>query len=307
MQAHGIASKKATLIGVVAILLWSSMIGLIRSVSEILGPLGGAAVTYTIAAILLFITVGLPDLRRIPRLYLVIGGALFVACETCLSLSIGKAQNGRQVIEVGMVNYLWPSLTMTFAILFNGRKSSFLIAPGLALAVLGTFWILGGDQGFALDEMLDNIRTNPVSYGLALGAALNWAAYCSVTSGIAKGANGITLFMILTALTLWTIYLVGDGPAMRFNYHVIAYVLMAATAMGFGYVAWNIGILHGNVTVLAGASYFTPVLSSTFSAVLLRAPLSLAFWQGAFMVSAGSTLCWWATREKPTKVRGQVN
>lgn len=32
--------KRATLIGTVAILLWSTMVGLIRSVSEGLGPVG---------------------------------------------------------------------------------------------------------------------------------------------------------------------------------------------------------------------------------------------------------------------------
>ncbi|MFX5705580.1 EamA family transporter, partial [Acinetobacter baumannii] len=52
---------------------------------------------------------------------------------------------------------------------------------------------------------------------------------------------------------------------------------------------------HGNVTVLAGASYFIPVLSSALSAQLLRAPLPPSFWVGAARVCAGSILCWRAT------------
>jgi drug/metabolite transporter (DMT)-like permease len=71
---------------------------------------------------------------------------------------------------------------------------------------------------------------------------------------------------------------------------------MAASAMGFGYAAWNVGILHGNVTVLAGASYFIPVFSAALATALLRTPLSFAFWKGASMVCAGSILCWVATR-----------
>lgn len=43
-----------------------------------------------------------------------------------------------------MVNYLWPSLTILFAILFNGQKSSWLVIPGLILALLGVGWVLGG-------------------------------------------------------------------------------------------------------------------------------------------------------------------
>lgn len=74
------------------------------------------------------------------------------------------------------------------------------------------------------------------------------------------------------------------------------HLVLAAGAMGFGYAAWNVGILHGNVTILAGASYFIPVLSSALSVWLLGASLSWAFWQGAAMVCAGAILCWLATR-----------
>ncbi|MCA1538188.1 EamA family transporter, partial [Bradyrhizobium sp. NBAIM03] len=81
-----------------------------------------------------------------------------------------------------------------------------------------------------------------------------------------------------------------------FSVSALIYLALAASAMGFGYAAWNVGILHGNVTVLAGASYFIPVFSAALAAALLHAPLSLTFWKGAAMVVAGSILCWLATR-----------
>ncbi len=59
-------SQKATLIGLVAIVLWSTMVGLIRGVSEGLGPVGGAAMIYSLSGLLLIFTVGLPDIRRFP-------------------------------------------------------------------------------------------------------------------------------------------------------------------------------------------------------------------------------------------------
>ncbi|VTP68318.1 Aromatic amino acid exporter YddG [Leclercia adecarboxylata] len=122
------------------------------------------------------------------------------------------------------------------------------------------------------------------------------AAYCTVTSKYARGQNGITLFVLLTALTLWVKYAFSDQPEMVFSVPVVIKLLMCGVALGFGYASWNIGILHGNVTLLAVASYFTPVLSAALAAVLLNAPLSFSFWQGAMMVCAGSLLCWYATR-----------
>ena len=291
--------NKATLIGLVAVLLWSAIVGLIRSVSEHFGATGGAALMYSLASVFLLLTVGGArprQLRSFPRQYLVWGSLLFVVYELCLSLSIGYANTAQQAIEVGMVNYLWPTFTIVAAILFNRQRSNFLIVPGFLLSIVGICWVLGGEQGFDIGGMLHNVRDNPLSYGLAFAGALIWAAYCTVTARIANGKNGVTLFFILVSITLWAKYLLGGGGAMHFSAEAIIYLVLAAAAMGFGYGAWNYGILHGHVTVLAGASYFIPVLSAALSTVLLRAPLSLAFWQGAAMVCGGAILCWLATR-----------
>lgn len=291
--------NKATLIGLVAVLLWSAIVGLIRSVSEHFGATGGAALMYSLASVFLLLTVGGArprQLRSFPRQYLVWGSLLFVVYELCLSLSIGYANTAQQAIEVGMVNYLWPTFTIVAAILFNRQRSNFLIVPGFLLSIVGICWVLGGEQGFDIGGMLHNVRDNPLSYGLAFAGALIWAAYCTVTARIANGKNGVTLFFILVSITLWAKYLLGGGGAMHVSAEAIIYLVLAAAAMGFGYGAWNYGILHGHVTVLAGASYFIPVLSAALSTVLLRAPLSLAFWQGAAMVCGGAILCWLATR-----------
>jgi drug/metabolite transporter (DMT)-like permease len=289
-------TNKATLIGLTAVLLWSSIVGLIRSVSDHLGPTGGAAMMYSVASVFLLLSVGRVKLRDFPRRYLIWGSLLFVTYELCLSLSIGYADTARQAIEVGMVNYLWPTFTIVAAILFNRQKTNLLIVPGFVLSIVGICWVLGGAQGFDLAGMLNNVRDNPLSYGLAFAGAVIWAAYCTVTARIAGGKNGVTLFFILVAVTLWIKYLLAGGGRMVFSPDAVIYLLLAAAAMGFGYGAWNVGILHGNVTILAGASYFIPVLSAALSTLLLRAPLSLAFWQGAAMVCGGAILCWLATR-----------
>lgn len=296
MQQGGTKNKRnATLIGFIAILLWSSIVGLIRGVSENLGATGGAAMMYSVASALLLLTVGFPRIREIPRRYLIWGSILFVSYELCLALSIGYANSGRQAIEVGMVNYLWPAFTILSAIVFNNQRSNVLVIPGFLIAILGICWVLGGDQGLDLGGMAKNINDNPLSYGLAFAGAVIWAAYCTVTARIAEGKNGITLFFMLTALALWIKYLAGDGGSMEFSYRAVMYLVLAASAMGFGYAAWNVGILHGNVTILAGASYFIPVVSAALAAALLGTTLSTSFWQGAAMVCMGSILCWLAT------------
>lgn len=290
------AQYKATLLGLLAILLWSSVIGLIRSVSEGLGPIGGAAMIYSVSAVFLLLALRMPNLRLFPRPYLLLGSLLFVSYEICLSLSLGYANTRLQAIEVGMINYLWPCFTVLMALVFNGQKARWWLLPGLLLSLFGIGWIMSGEGGWSPAQMLENVRSNPLSYSLAFGGAVIWALYCNLTKKIAQGHNGVVLFITLTAVALWLKYAFSSESGMQFTLPVTLTLLCAGMAMGAGYAAWNVGILRGNMTLLATASYFTPVLSAVFAALVLNTALTANFWQGVVMVTAGSLICWRATR-----------
>lgn len=76
-----VSTQRATLPGLLAILLWSTSVGLLRSISEAFGPVGGAALIYTVSSLCLMMSPGLVHPGRLPRRYLIIGGALFVGYE----------------------------------------------------------------------------------------------------------------------------------------------------------------------------------------------------------------------------------
>lgn len=288
----------STLIGLTAVIFWSTNVGLMGSVSESFGAVAGAALIYSVASMILVFMVGMPKFSTIPKSYLWWGSLLFVAYELCFALSIGYAQNSRQAIEVGMINYLWPTFTLLFAIIFNNVKANILIIPGCIFALVGICWVLGGDTGFDFFQIFTNLKANPLSYGLAFAAAILWAAYCSVTVKTSQGKNLVTIFFALTGVVLWIKYLLMSGSALNFTYDNTVTLIMAAGALGLGYGAWNIGIISGNMTLMAGASYFIPVLSALFAALILSTSLSFIFWQGVAMVTAGAVLCWLATRKK---------
>lgn len=291
-----VTTRVATIAGLSAIVLWSSMVGMIRLVTESMGTIGGAAMIYSCCVLLLTITFGWPDLRKFRRSYLYLGAISFAAYEVCFALAIGLADTPRQAIEVGIVNYLWPSLTVVFAIVFTGQKASLLVVPGVLLSMVGIAVVLGADAGFDISATAENMSSNPLSYCLALAGALIWAGYCTLTAKHADGKNGITPFFALTAVSFWGLYLfVADEPITLSGKGIGAMVL-ASCAIGFGYALWNVGILHGNLTVLAATSYFTPVLSAAFSSVLLATALGVTFWIGAAVVCVGAMLCWIATR-----------
>jgi len=291
------SERAATACGLVAIVLWSTAAGLIRSVSELFGPLGGAALIYTLGAVLLIVLLGRPRLRASSWFYLIVGSALFVAYEVCLSLALGYASNRNQAIELGVVNYLWPCLTVLLAIVMNGQKARLMIVPGTVLALFGILWVVSGD-GLSVATIIANVNANPLSYSLAVGCAITFALYCNVTRRYAGGQNLVVFFFVLTACVLWLKYAASAEVLPAFTVGGSLQLLAAGVAMAGGYALWNLGILRGNLTLLATASYSAPVLSSAFAAVWLGAHLTAQFWQGAVLVTIGSLICWQATRQR---------
>ncbi|CAG75316.1 putative membrane protein [Pectobacterium atrosepticum SCRI1043] len=288
--------QRATLTGMLAIILWSTSVGLIRSLTEALGPIGGAAMIYSTSTLCLLVFYGLPRIKTLPRIYLFAGGALFVCYEIFLSLSIGLADSRMQAMEIGMINYLWPSLTILFSLFINQQKSRFLLWPGLVISLGGIVWIMKGESDWTPELLWNNILANPLAYSLAFSAALTWALYCNITKRYGQGKSGVSLFFFIASLVLWIQYsFSAEGPISLTLPSSLELLFMGASA-ALAYSAWNAGIQYGNLTLLATASYFTPVLSTLLAAIWLNITPAISFWQGVAMVTAGSLLCWYATR-----------
>lgn len=295
------ASSKGTLYGIVAIFLWSTIVGLIRNISEYFGAVGGAALIYTTGTLFLILILGVPKLSHFPRRYLFWGGLFFVTYEMCLSLALGFATDRTQAIELGMVNYLWPSFTLALAVILNKQRFSILLIIGLLCSFSGLIWVVSGDNPLTIESLWKNIQNNPLSYILAFSGAILWAFYSNLTRLISDGNNGIVPFFLFTSLALWGQYLFSTPVDWVVNTKSITLLLITGAAIGLANAAWTAGMIRGNVTLLATLSYFTPVISTAFSSILLSTALSFSFWQGVMMVTGGSLICWLATRQKKIK------
>ena len=287
--------KHPTLIGLSAILMWSATVGIFRSVSEIFGPTAGAALIFSAGGFFACLMTGLPNLKTFPRPYLWIGGSLFVLYEVMLALSIGLATDRVQAIELGMINYLWPSLTILFAVIAGQQRGSWLLIPSMALCFVGIIWVMKGDSSWSLVGLWGNIQSNPWAYGMAFCAAITWALYSVFTRRFGQGANGVPLFLVVTAMVLWIKYVFGVEAPIAFNAAGVTEVLVMGLLMATAYSSWNYSIQHGNITVLATISYFTPVLSVLLASFWLNINPGMSFLTGVGLVTLGSLLSGWVS------------
>ncbi|WP_288688792.1 aromatic amino acid DMT transporter YddG [uncultured Acinetobacter sp.] len=298
----------ATLIGFSAILQWSSIVGLLKKISFTLGPDLSVLFMYSFSAVILLLLFRIPNLKQVPRNYLFFATILFVVYELCFSYAIALAQTAQQAIEISLVNYLWPSLTIAALILFKELKFNFFVIIGLAISLSGIVLIQTGNESFSWATVFANVQMNPISYILAfLGASL-WALYCVITRKYSQGHNPIAFFFLVISFVLWLKMLVFHGipeiPHIDLNTGIL--MLMVSTVTALGYAAWNIGIIKGNITILVTLSYFSPIFSSLISMFIQQTNLSLSFWHGAILVTVGSLICWISTSWPQIKTKLQL-
>ncbi len=289
-------TNQATALGLLAPALWAMSVGLVRTVTVEAGIAGGVCLLNLTAAVLLMGVFGIPRLRDFPVKFLTFGLASALTCELCFPISMGLCESSRETIEVGMVNYAWPCLTVLFAILFNGQKSRWWVVIGLVVAFLGMAMVLSGKGGLNFCEIATNVGKNPAPYVMAFIGAVAWAAYSSVTRAIGIKKNPVVLIFLCNALIYASLYFYGFGARFTPSVEAFKSILFAGAVMAAGYAVWNLGIIFGRMTVLAIASYFTPVLSCLFSAFYLGESLEISFFKGVGLVVAGSLICWAATR-----------
>ena len=287
----------ATLIGLSAILQWSSIVGLLKKISFSLGADLAVTLMYTLSTCILLIFFKIPNLKLISRQYLVFTTLLFVIYEVCFSYAIALAQTAQQAIEVSVVNYLWPSLTVVMLILFKEIKFNLFVIVGVAISLGGIVVIQMGQGSFSWANIMQNIHSNPISYILAFIGASLWSLYCVITKKYSNDHNPISFFFVAISVVLWIKYFWSHDFANLPSFDLIttSYLLIVSLVVALGYAAWNIGIIKGNITILVTLSYFSPVISTVMSMLILQTSLPTEFWYGVFLVTIGSFVCWIST------------
>jgi len=290
--------NRSTALGFCAILLWSTTVALARSISEQIGPLTAGASVYLTGGIILSCDLiyrerSIKRLIKLPRAYLFGCGALFLIYTTTLFLALGLALNRQQTLEIGLVNYLWPTLTILFSLFILSKRASFLLIPGTLVAFFGIVLVLTQGTSISWDSFSSNVLSNPVAYGLGLIAAVSWGLYSNLTRRWAGSNNvgAVPLFVMVTGLTLLLFCLLHPEEG-AWNIRTVAEVTLLGLATALAYVFWDIAMRKGDIVLVASCSYFTPFLSTVVSCIYLQVMPGISLWVGCILIIAGSFLSW---------------
>lgn len=294
-----------TIGGFVAIVLWSTTVAFARSLSEQLGPLTAAAAVYGVSGAIAVIHLlsaggGVRRIRELPLVYLAGCGFLFVSYMLLLFLAVGLAEGHEQVLEVGLLNYLWPALTILLSVAILKKRASLLLLPATLLALSGVVVVLAQGTHLSWQSFYRNLAANPIAYSLGLAAAVSWAFYSVLARRWAggEGRGAVDLFLPATAAVLLLVCLFVDEPR-AWSPSTLAEALFLGVATYLAYGLWDTAMRTGNVVLVAAGSYLTPFLSTVVSCLYLSIPTRSSLWIGCGMLVVGSLLSWLSVSESP--------
>ena len=225
-------------------------------------------------------------LRALTPAYVLRCGSLFVLYELLLYLALGLSASRGQVLEVALVHYLWPMLTLFFSALSLRSRPHPLFYGGGILAMFGVGLAMTQDSAVTWQSFQSNLSGNATPYVVALAAAFAWSLY-SVSSRhwSSEGQSGaVALWMLFTGIALGLVRLVipeTPQPNARIGWELGFMAISSSIAYGF----WERALRKGNVIMVVSLSYLTPLLSTLFSSLYLGVRLGWRLWLSCAFVA----------------------
>ena len=293
----------ATLVGLVAVLLWGAAIPLHRVFFDQLGAAPATAGVFGVAGLcgLVFaVCHGQSPLRRenLRNVPLLLRWVTFVLHEGLVLLALSLVARD-QVPVVILLNYLWPTATLLCCVAFAGLRVTKPVVFGLGCVLVCLSLVIEFGYGEARPTRGGAASYDALAYLLAVGGALCWGLYSAVSRRFAASAGGphvICLFQLtlVAVLPLW-IAAGGSWDAASWLRGLPALMAFGA-ALFVSYLVWDLGLRRGNVVVLSLGADFIPWISLAVAALLLGAPLTTRTGLSVAVLVGGAMVTRYGTR-----------
>ncbi|ETI61950.1 aromatic amino acid exporter YddG [Marinomonas profundimaris] len=280
-------NPQATLIGTMAIFLWS-VLALFTTQASLVPPLLLLTLTFGVASLLFFLVYLIKgELRtswkKTPIRAILMGGLGFYFYHFCYFYAFQHAPP----VEAGLIAYLWPLLIVLMAGMAKGNTLSWTHLVGAMIAFLGT-GIMLQSKGQSID--IDSSNLHWTGYAAAFACAFIWSSYSVANRRFqAVPSSAVLWYCIMTTLLAGASHLALETPQWSFPLTTwIAILGLGLGPVGVAFFCWDFGVKKGNLSLLGVLSYTAPALSTAWLGLFTDAQLSTGQIIACLLITAGA-------------------
>lgn len=276
----------ATIIGFVAVLLWSSL-ALLTARSGNAPPFELAALTFAISGLCGLLYAGargrMALIAQPWRVWLVGVGGLF-GYHALYFAALRRAPPA----DASLIAYLWPLLIVLFSAALPGERLRLRHVLGAALGFAGAATLL-----LAKGAHFSAAGAAPwMGYGLALACAFVWSGY-SILSRRLKHAptEAVAGFCLVTAALAAICHLAFESTVVPANAaEWLAIAGLGIGPVGLAFYVWDYGVKRGDIRLLGVAAYAAPALSTLILVAAGVAPATPALGLACLFIVGGAVV-----------------
>ena len=241
-------------------------------------------------------------LTRFSPRYLLLCGTSFVLYMISLYAAIGMAASRQQIVEVGLINYLWPTFILVFSIPILKNKASPWLILGILISLSGIFLanVSMNSEVFSLHNSLMNLKDNFLPYLFALGAAVLWSLYSNLANRMAELSNKLTvpLLLIVSGIMLEILAVGFQEKSVWNTTAIIELSILALFPCVFAYILWDAAMRKGNMILVTSFAYLTPLFSIILTGLYLGVIIVAGVWFACALVITGAVICNFSIKRK---------
>lgn len=278
-------ATSATAVGVIAIVLWSSL-ALLTTLTEGIPPFQLLTLGFGVAFLASLLILGRRGIAGFSswRQPWAVWATGFVGIFVYHALYF-FALKAAPAAEASLINYLWPLLLVLLSAFSAGEQLHKRQVLGALLGLAGTAFILqqrAADTGAAM----------PIAgYLAAFGCALIWAGYSvfnrrfsAVPSSIIGGICGMVTVAGLVC------HLAVETTVQPDISQWLAIVVLGLGPVGLAFFAWDHATKRGSLATLGALSYLAPLLSTLLLITVGRSHASTLLIIPALLIIAGAVI-----------------
>ncbi len=279
---HGrMSTNRATLIGLSAILMWSSL-AVLTIGSAPVPPLLLNAICFGIGGVIGLIWTarrGFSVLGTVSWRVYVFGTAGLFGYHFLYFTAFRWGPNA----TTGLIAYLWPLFIVLLSGLLPGERLRVRHSLGAAIALGGAAIIVLGTGAAG---------ANMPALILAFLCAVTWAGYSVISRRLGEvPTESVTVFCLATAVLSGLAHVAMEQTVWPAGVSGWASVLaLGIGPVGIAFFTWDLGMKKGNIQFLGVASYAAPLLSTLALVVSGNSVATPSLWIAAVLIAGGAAL-----------------